>query len=155
LNLVSLTELTYRFGKAMRARGGGHILNVSSVGAYTPSPTYAAYSATKAFVRDFTEALAYELADTPVRVCSLCPGVTRTEFHMRAGHEPSALVKATTMTAEACVAIGLDALFVGRRNVISGVINKIMMWMLRFMPRRTMVWSAALSMGKPASPPDP
>ena len=40
-------------------------------------------------------------------------------------------------------------------NIISGLINKISMWMLRLMPRRAIVWSAALSMGKPEAPPDP
>jgi uncharacterized protein len=155
LNLVSLTELTYRFAKAMLGRGRGHILNVASVGAYAPTPTYAAYSATKAFVRDLTEAVAYELAGTPVRVCSLCPGLTITEFHKSAGHTLAGLVKMTSMTAEKCAAAGLDALFGGRRNVISGLINKISMYFLRFLPRRTIVWSAALSMGKPETPPDP
>ncbi len=87
LNVVSLTELTHRFVRAMVSRGRGHVLNVSSIGAYTPSPTYATYSAGKAFVRDFTEAIAFELKDTPVRVCSLCPGGTLTEFHQAAGHE--------------------------------------------------------------------
>jgi len=152
LNVVTLTELTHRFARAMMGRGKGHILNVSSVGAYSPSPTYAAYSAGKAFVRDFSEAIAYELADTGVRVCSLCPGVTRSEFHKNAGHTPSALIRATTMSAERCAAIGLDALFSGRRNVISGIINKVSMWLLRFMPRRALVWMAALSMGTPKAP---
>ncbi|MBK9035963.1 MAG: SDR family NAD(P)-dependent oxidoreductase [Myxococcales bacterium] len=54
LNIVTLTELSHRFGQAMAARGRGHILNVASIGAYTPAPTYATYSAGKAYVRDFT-----------------------------------------------------------------------------------------------------
>jgi hypothetical protein len=154
LNVVALTELTHRFAKAMVGRGRGHILNVSSVGAYSPSPTYAAYSAGKAFVRDFTEAVAYELRDTGVKLCSLCPGVTTSEFHKTAGHTPSALIRATAMSAESCAAIGLDALFSGRRNIISGVINKLSMWLLRFLPRRAMVWMAAVSMGPPRPPAD-
>ncbi|NUP13115.1 MAG: SDR family oxidoreductase, partial [Polyangiaceae bacterium] len=150
LNVVSLTELTWRFGRAMRERGGGHILNVSSIGAYTPSPTYATYSAGKAFVRDFSEAVAYELADTNVRVCSLCPGGTVTEFHLAAGHELPSSFRATFQSAAECAEVGLDALFAGRRNVISGWLNKMSMFMLRFVPRRTMVWTAALTMGEPS-----
>ena len=91
LNVVSLTELTHRYANAMKARGGGHILNVvSSIGAYTPSPSYATYSAGKSLrARYMTEAVAYELAGSTVHICSLCPGGTLTEFHQAAGHTPS------------------------------------------------------------------
>jgi short-subunit dehydrogenase len=152
LNVVALTELTHLFVKPMLARGRGHILNIASIGAYTPSPTYATYSAGKAFVRDFTEAVAYELRHTPVRVCCLCPGGTITEFHQAAGHELNPAFKATFMTAEACAKIGLSALFSGRRNVISGLVNKISMFLLRFVPRSMMLWMTALTMGEPRRP---
>lgn len=149
LNVTSLTELTHRFVKQMLARGRGWVLNVSSIGAYTPSPTYATYSAGKAYVRDFTEAIAYELRNTPIRVCCLCPGGTLTEFHKAAGQELPNVFRSTFMSAEKCARIGLNSLFGWRRNVVSGVTNKIAMWLLRFMPRRMIVWSAAITMGKP------
>lgn len=151
LNVVALTELTHRFVRSMRERGRGHVLNVSSIGAYSPTPTFATYSAGKAFVRDFTEALAYELRHTEVRVCSLCPGGTITEFHQVSGHVVPASLRSTFMTAEDCAEVGLDALFSGRRNVISGLINKVSMFLLRLLPRRTMVWISALIMGEPRS----
>lgn len=150
LNVTALVELTWLFARAMLARQRpGHILNVSSVGAYTPSPTYATYSAGKAFVRDFSEAVAYELRDTPVRVCSLCPGLTRTEFHKVAGQQVSPAVAATSMSAESVAEIGLRALFSGRRNIVSGWLNALGMWLTRFVPRRALAWSAALAMGTP------
>lgn len=149
LNVVSLTELTHRFAKAMVARKRGHILNVSSIGAYTPSPSYATYSAGKAYVRDFSEAVAYELAGTPVRVCSLCPGGTLTEFHQAAGHEMSKAFRATFMSAEDCAAIGLRALFGGRRNIVSGIFNALSVFFMRFVPRRVLVWATAKTMGTP------
>jgi len=155
LNVVSLTELTHLFVRAMRGRGTGHILNVASIGAYTPTPTYATYSAGKAFVRDFTEAIAYELRDTRIRVCCLCPGGTLTEFHQAAGQTLPAAFRATFMSAERCAAIGLGALFGGRRNIISGLINHISMFTLRFLPRRMMVWITALTMGEPRPPSAP
>lgn len=149
LNVVTLTELTHLFVRAMLGRGHGHVLNVASIGAYTPTPFYATYSAGKAFVRDFTEALAYELAETEVRVCSLCPGGTLTEFHQAAGHEMQASFRATFETAEECARYGLESLFAGRRNVVSGLINKLGMFFLRFLPRRVMVWMSAQTMGAP------
>lgn len=63
-------------------RGRGAILNVSSVAALTAGGTYAA---AKAWVRTFTEGLAVELDGTGVTATALCPGLTRTEFHERAG----------------------------------------------------------------------
>jgi hypothetical protein len=153
LNVVSLVELTHRFAKAMLARSGGHILNVASIGAYTPTPTFATYAASKAFVRDFTEAVAYELADTPVRVCCLCPGGTSTEFHQAAGQTLPPAYRLAFISADACAAVGLRALFGGRRNVISGWMNKLGMFFLRFVPRRLMVWISATSMGTPKPAP--
>jgi short-subunit dehydrogenase len=148
LNVGSVVELTWLFARAMSARKGGHILNVASIGAYTPSPDYAAYSASKAFVRDFTEAVAYEMKGTGVRLCSLCPGLTATEFHKVAGHKLPASMKMVTMSAERCARIGLDALFAGRRNIVPGWYNKLQMFLLRFMPRRWMVASASMAVGR-------
>lgn len=149
LNVVTLTELTWHFARAMKERGMGFILNVSSIGAYTPTPTMATYSAGKAYVRDFTEAVAYELADAGVRVCSLCPGGTVTEFHKAAQAEMPSAFTSTFESAKDCVRTGLDALFSGRRNVISGWMNNVGMFLLRAMPRRAIVWSAATTMGRP------
>jgi short-subunit dehydrogenase len=149
LNIVSLTETTHLFVRGMLARGRGHVLNVSSVGAYTPTPFFATYAAGKAYVRDFSEALAYELRRTPVRVMSLCPGGVLTEFQKSAGTVIPPMVAWTFMSADACARVGLRALFAGRRNIIAGVFNKLGMFFLRFLPRRTQVWSAALTMGEP------
>ena len=149
LNVLSLTELTHRFVKPMLGRGRGHVLNVSSIGAYAPSPSLATYSAGKAFVRDFTEALAFELRKTPVRVCCLCPGGTLTEFHQVAGQELPRAIRATFMSAEDCAAIGLRALFAGRRNVVSGIFNALSVYFMRFVPRRFLVWATARTMGEP------
>jgi hypothetical protein len=140
----------------MRERGRGYVLNVSSIGAYQPVPTFATYAAGKAYVRNFTEALAYELADSGVRVCSLCPGGTATEFSEVSGQRISGWVESFMMPADRCARIGLRALFGGRRNVISGFSNKLSCWLLRFLPRRTMVWAAARVMAStaPALPTD-
>lgn len=148
LNMTSLTELCWHFGGAMRKRGRGHILNVASIGAYQPVPQFATYAAGKAYVRDFTEALAYELAGSGVSACCLCPGATATEFSEVAGQEIAGWMKPFFMSADDCARIGLRALFRGRRNIISGLSNKLTCWLLRFLPRRTIVWAAALVMGK-------
>ncbi len=50
LNITTLTELTYLFGRDMAARRSGHILLVASLMAFQAVPSYAAYAATKAYV---------------------------------------------------------------------------------------------------------
>jgi uncharacterized protein len=68
-------------GKAMRARGRGQIINVSSTAGFV---AMGGYSAIKAWVTTYSEALANELAPRGVTVTALCPGYVRTEFHQRA-----------------------------------------------------------------------
>lgn len=80
LNVVALTRLSHAAITAMIPRGRGYLLNVSSVASFQAGPRLAVYSATKAYVTSFTEALHEELRGTGVRVTALCPGLTRTEF---------------------------------------------------------------------------
>src|SRR5512146_2868283 len=61
LDMIALTHLTRLFLADMLERNSGYILQVASIGAYQPSPSYAAYSAAKAYVLSLGEALNYEL----------------------------------------------------------------------------------------------
>ncbi|MFB6820727.1 SDR family oxidoreductase [Streptomyces virginiae] len=63
----------------MRAQGGGHLVNIASVGAYEVSPTAAVYCATKYAVRAISEGLRQE-SDGTVRVTLVSPGVTESEL---------------------------------------------------------------------------
>ena len=80
LNVVALVRLTHAAAAEMVPRGEGGILNVSSLAGFQPGPMNAIYSATKAFVTSFTEAVHEELKGTGVAVTVLCPGFTRTGF---------------------------------------------------------------------------
>ncbi|MFE2323360.1 SDR family oxidoreductase [Streptomyces sp. NPDC059385] len=63
----------------MRAQGGGHVVNVASVGAYEVVPTAAVYCATKYAVRAISEGLRQE-SGGDVRVTVVSPGVTESEL---------------------------------------------------------------------------
>ncbi|KAB8292782.1 SDR family NAD(P)-dependent oxidoreductase [Bifidobacterium avesanii] len=80
VNMHALAELAYRYGRDMRKRGHGRILNIASVAATMPGPYMAMYFASKAFVRSLGEALSYELKGTGVTVTTVCPGPTTTGF---------------------------------------------------------------------------
>ena len=73
-------------GRAMRDRGSGKIINVSSTAGYL---TMGAYSAIKAWVTVYSEGLAERVARHGVTVTALCPGWVRTEFHERADSTPA------------------------------------------------------------------
>jgi len=101
-------------GRAMKARGRGTIINVASIAGFI---TQGHYSAIKAYVVALTESLAVELRGTGVRVCVLCPGYVRTEFHARAGIAGSSIPGPFWMDADALVAACLAD--VARGKVIS------------------------------------
>lgn len=143
LNIFALTELTHLFLGPMRKRNRGFILNVASVQAYMPCPGYATYGAGKAYVRNFSEAIAYELRHTNVRVCCLNPGGTLTEFADVAGHDLPGFYRLGMMKVEPVARTGVRALFAGRRNVVAGLFNKLTVFAYRFLPRRVMVWLTA------------
>lgn len=80
VNIEALTHLSHLAAPQMKKRGGGAILNVSSLAATLPIPDFAVYAATKAYVSSFSEALRIELREHGIRVTALCPGPVRTEF---------------------------------------------------------------------------
>lgn len=136
LNVGALTELTWRFGNAMADRGAGHILNVASFAGYTPVPYFATYAAGKAYVRNFSEALAQELAGSGVQVCVLCPGGVATEFWDVASEDgPARSIRATLARPEDVVRAGLTGLFDGRTSVLPGNLNQLNAFAMRFLPR--------------------
>ncbi|MEE4146940.1 MAG: SDR family oxidoreductase [Halieaceae bacterium] len=107
----------------MRERGRGHIINVSSVGAFLPSPGIAVYGASKAFLNFFSLSLQAELEGTGVEVQALCPGYTRTEFHLdleQQGFRKSQVPEQMWMEASEVVAASLAALGSGKVLVVPG-----------------------------------
>jgi NAD(P)-dependent dehydrogenase (short-subunit alcohol dehydrogenase family)/pimeloyl-ACP methyl ester carboxylesterase len=79
VNLWGVIHGSLEMGRLMVARGeGGHIVNVASAAAFTPSRTYPAYATTKAAVLMLSECQRAELADHGIGVSAICPGVIDT-----------------------------------------------------------------------------
>ncbi|MFW5815058.1 MAG: SDR family oxidoreductase [Spirochaetota bacterium] len=79
LNFLGTVMPTRIFGRRMAARGGGAVINMSSMSALTALTKVGAYSAAKSAVASFTSWLAVHLAPTGVRVNALAPGFFMTE----------------------------------------------------------------------------
>jgi len=90
-NIAAVVRLTLLFLADMKARGGGHIVNVGSIVGSLPSQGVALYGATKSFVDAFTTALHRELRGTGVNVSVVRPGAVATEFFRKASTQVSAL----------------------------------------------------------------
>jgi uncharacterized protein len=135
LNISSLTSLTRAVAADMVDRGSGHILLVASLTAFMPAPTYAAYAATKAYVRHFGEALHVELKPRNVVVTVLSPGLMDTGFLDAAGQRPSRSMKSTMTSPRKAAETGLDALFTGQQSVVAGRMNKAVAIASRLIPR--------------------
>jgi short-subunit dehydrogenase len=116
----------------MIARKAGRIINVASVASWTTVPGGVNYSATKAYLRVFSEGLALELAGTGVRVQALCPGFTYSEFHDRAGVSRSAWPSWMWMSSEAVVDASLAQIAAGGPAVcVPGLQYKLLVFFLK------------------------
>src|ERR1051326_3144881 len=135
LNITTLTELTYLFGRDMAMRRSGHILLVSSVLAFQAVPSYAAYAATKAYVLAFGEALHDELGPHGVVVTTLSPGHTATGFDAAAGATSSPFLRLITMKPRSVAASGIHALLQGKAMVVAGISSKMAAFSNRLTPR--------------------
>jgi short-subunit dehydrogenase len=136
VNVTALVHLTKLLLPAMLAKNSGRVLNVASTAGFFPGPNMAVYYATKAFVVSFSEALSGELEGTEVTVTALCPGPTATRFGDTAGMKGTKLFqRGTVMTAADVARAGFDGLLRGRRLVIPGITNKLLVQSARFAPR--------------------
>jgi short-subunit dehydrogenase len=134
VNCAAVLALTGLYLPQMVERRQGDILIVGSTAAFQAVPYQSAYAATKAFDLIFAEGLAEEVKRYGIRVCALCPGQTKSEFH-EVAQEP--IPKAMSVqSAEEVARIGLDALLAGKHSVICGFANRMGMELQRIVSRR-------------------
>jgi len=119
-------------GRAMRERGRGTIINVSSVAGFA---AMGGYSAIKAYVTAYSEALAVELAGTGVNVTALCPGFVRTQFHPRAGIDMSRMPAAGWIDVDDVVAQCLRDVARGRVVSVPTLRYRALAGLARHAPR--------------------
>jgi len=106
VNLLAMLRLSHSLLPAMIRRGHGAILNIGSGAGYSAMPNAAVYTASKHFVRAFTESLRAQLVGTPITVSEAAPGPVESEFDQTAGIEGDYLPaqRFFQITAQECVA---------------------------------------------------
>ena len=81
LHVTTVTRICLLFGQAMKSRGSGYILIMSSMAARIPAPGITIYSATKAYLRSFGRSLSFELRPYGVGVTTVCPAAVATPLY--------------------------------------------------------------------------
>jgi short-subunit dehydrogenase len=122
-------------GRAMRKRGAGTIINVSSFAGILATGSY---SAIKAWVTTYTESLANELHGTGVNVTALCPGWVRTEFHERADIKTRWIPDLMWLDADRLVADCLADATAGKVISIPSKRYKVLITICKHGPRRAL-----------------
>lgn len=140
LHVITTTHLTKLILKGMVARGGGKIMNMSSLAAFQPGPLMSLYYASKAYILSFSEAIANELKGTGVTVTALCPGQTKTCFQDVVSNGAKASenkIKFNVACPKEVAEYGYDAMKRGKVVAVPGNFNKFLSKLPRFVPRRT------------------
>lgn len=135
-------KITHTVLKGMMERNNGTIINVSSDGAFLLAPKNTIYSATKAFLKTFTECLNLEMKTKGknVKLQALCPGLTRTDFHGKMGMDKSRQVDRGMIkwnTPKFIVDCSLDALSKDKVVCIPGAKTKVLIGFLNLLPRKS------------------
>jgi hypothetical protein len=143
VHIVAPLRLMHAAIPVMRARGGGSIINVSSVAGFVVGPGSATYGATKACLTNLTESLHIELQGSGIRVQALCPGFTISDFHQRLGYDTTAEFFRGFMSADEVVDTSLRDLKRGKVVSIPGLRYKMAALLSRSLPRRLMYRAAS------------
>jgi uncharacterized protein len=126
-------RLTHAAVQQMQRRGGGEIVNVSSVAGFTPRGTYGAH---KAWVTSLTEWLSITYRDRGIRATVVCPGFVRTEFHQRGNMDMSRVPRWMWLQADRVVAEAMRDLQAGKAVSIPSRRYKVVTTASRLLPRR-------------------
>lgn len=133
---TSVAHLCHIFGRDMKTRGYGRILNIASVAAFAPNSAGSLYTAVKAFVVHLTRAMDLELRPHGVYCTALCPGFTHTEFHETMGVQDDVdrLPRFLWTDADTVARQGYEAVMKGRPVAIYGAVNHAIATVCKLLP---------------------
>jgi uncharacterized protein len=136
VNVRALVFLCRYFIPDFKSLPEAYILNVGSLSAYYSIPFKSLYSATKAFVVNFSRAIRTELTDTNISVSVVCPNGVRTNEGTHARIDAhGAKGKLTSISVEDVARISLNGMYKKKFLIIPGMINWFLLFISRLMPR--------------------
>jgi short-subunit dehydrogenase len=141
------TELISRLLPGMVARRSGLILNVASLAGLADVGAGAVYGAAKTFLVSLSTSLAREVAGDGVRVTTVCPGLTRTDFHAQPSMRATVAGTPAWMWMEPATVAreGLAAAAAGRTLVVNGGQNRLLLGVVRYVPRAALARAGRLA----------
>jgi uncharacterized protein len=151
INVRAVMRLTHAALPVMVARGRGDVINVSSIAGFGPTAPGSTYSATKAWVTNFSESMHVAVRAKGVRVVALCPGFVRTEFHERAGIPTKSISDRLWLDADSVARAALADLRRGRAVSTPSLQYKVLGGLVRHVPRplfRRVIGRAARRVGR-------
>ena len=131
------TTLTCRlFGAEMARRGtGGYILNMSSYSQWMPWPGLTVYSASKAYLKNFSVAFAKEVREEGIRVTAVCPaGVATDLYGLPLRWQRIGMRLGVLLSPASCARRALRAMWRGKRCCVPGWWNRLFIPICRMMP---------------------
>ncbi|MCK9399060.1 MAG: SDR family oxidoreductase [Bacteroidales bacterium] len=136
VHVVTTLKLVHAVLPQMISRRSGTIINVSSLAAFMPAPGSSVYSATKLFLKSFTESLHMEVSRYGIKLQCLCPGFTHTDFHERRvnGNIPKNSGIIRWMEADTVVDECLKSLEKGKIVYVPGFMNRLLVMIVPFIP---------------------
>ena len=135
LHDLTLSLMCRLYGEDMKRRGKGRILNMSSYSIWMPFPGLAAYSASKAYVKSFTQAFAKELRKTGVTITAICPaGIATDLYGLSKSLQQFGVKWGILMSPKSCARRGIKAMFKGRSVVVPDWWFKLLIPICRYLP---------------------
>lgn len=135
LNVAAPARLMLHALPVMVARGRGGVLNIASLGGYSPGPYQAAYYASKAYIISLTEAVAAEVVGSGVRIAVVAPGPVNTAFHASMGAETAFYRTLVPAMSPARIAGAAYRGFMrGQRVIVPGLFNRFLLLFLKILP---------------------
>jgi len=137
VHILAHMKILYAILPGMIKKRKGIIINVSSSGAFLPSPKTAVYSGTKAFLVAFTESLHMEQEGTGIQVQVVCPGPTKTDMPVHLGIPEERIIDwgpFQWISTQEVVACSLRCLKKKKVLCLPGRTNKLQIFMRHFIP---------------------
>ncbi len=138
VNMMALARLNHWAANRMKPLKRGAIVNISSAVATRPTPYFAAYAASKAFVSSLSEAMSAELRKFNISVSTIHPPAVKTSFSdpSKADLRNTLVLKLfPAVTAGTVARLALAAGLRGKRTVVVGPIAAFILFSARIMPR--------------------